>query len=68
MPPATQVPQTWDELLALADQIVADGGIPWCIGIESGGATGWPATDWVEDVMLRTAGAEKYDQWVAGAS
>jgi alpha-glucoside transport system substrate-binding protein len=61
-----EVPQTWDELIALSDQIVADGGIPWCIGIESGGATGWPATDWVEDVMLRTAGAEKYDQWTRG--
>jgi alpha-glucoside transport system substrate-binding protein len=61
-----QIPQTWDELIALSDQIVADGGIPWCIGIESGGATGWPATDWVEDVMLRTAGAEKYDQWTRG--
>jgi len=61
------VPQTWDELLALTDQIVADGSTPWCIGIESGGATGWPATDWVEDVMLRTAGAEKYDQWTTGA-
>lgn len=61
-----QVPETWDELLALSDQIVADGSTPWCIGIESGGATGWPATDWVEDVMLRTAGADKYDQWVAG--
>ena len=61
-----QVPETWDELLALSDQIVADGGTPWCIGIESGGATGWTATDWVEDVMLRTAGADKYDQWVAG--
>src|SRR3990170_1239159 len=61
-----QIPQTWDELTALSDQIVADGGTPWCIGIESGGATGWPATDWVEDVMLRTAGAEKYDQWTAG--
>jgi alpha-glucoside transport system substrate-binding protein len=61
-----QIPQTWDELLALSDQIVADGSTPWCIGIESGGATGWPATDWVEDVMLRTAGAEKYDQWTAG--
>jgi len=62
-----EIPQTWDELIALSDQIVADGGIPWCIGIESGGATGWPATDWVEDVMLRTAGAEKYDQWTTGA-
>ena len=62
-----EIPQTWDELIALSDQIVADGGTPWCIGIESGGATGWPATDWVEDVMLRTAGAEAYDQWTTGA-
>ena len=41
-----------------------DGGTPWCVGAESGGATGWVLTDWVEDVMLRTAGAEIYDQWV----
>lgn len=61
-----QIPQTWDDLLALSDQIVADGGTPWCIGVESGGATGWPATDWVEDVMLRTAGAQKYDEWTSG--
>ena len=37
---------------------------PWCAGIESGDATGWPATDWLEDVMLRTAGPDVYDQWV----
>ena len=49
-----KVPQTWDEMLALSDQIVADGDTPWCIGIESQAATGWPATDWMEDVMLRT--------------
>jgi alpha-glucoside transport system substrate-binding protein len=48
----------------LSDQIVADGGTPWCVGFESGGATGWPATDWMEDIMLRTAGADTYDQWV----
>ncbi|UCG26400.1 MAG: carbohydrate ABC transporter substrate-binding protein [Chloroflexota bacterium] len=61
-----EVPETWDDLVALTDQIVADGGIPWCVAIESSGATGWVGTDWVEDIMLRTAGAEKYDQWVAG--
>ncbi|MEX2161534.1 MAG: ABC transporter substrate-binding protein [Anaerolineales bacterium] len=61
-----QIPQTWDELIALSDQIVADGGVPWCIGFESGGATGWPGTDWVEDIMLRTASPEDYDAWVAG--
>jgi alpha-glucoside transport system substrate-binding protein len=60
-----QVPTTWDEMLALSDQIVADGGTPWCVGFESGGATGWPATDWMEDIMLRTAGVETYDQWVS---
>ena len=61
-----KVPQTWDEMLALSDQIVADGGTPWCVGIESQAATGWPATDWVEDVMLRTTSLENYDAWVAG--
>jgi alpha-glucoside transport system substrate-binding protein len=59
-----QVPKTWDELIALSDKIVADGASPWCLGVESGGATGWPATDWMEDIMLRTAGPEVYDKWV----
>ncbi|MFW5801099.1 MAG: ABC transporter substrate-binding protein [Spirochaeta sp.] len=61
-----EVPETWDELIALSDQIVEDGGYPWTIGIESAGATGWPATDWIEDIMLRTATPEQYDAWVAG--
>jgi len=60
------IPTTWDELLALTDQIVADGGVPWCVGIESGGATGWPATDWIEDIMLRTTSPENYDKWTKG--
>jgi alpha-glucoside transport system substrate-binding protein len=58
-----KVPTTWDELIALSDQIVKDGATPWCIGIESGAATGWPATDWVETVMLRTTSLENYDNW-----
>jgi alpha-glucoside transport system substrate-binding protein len=57
------VPETWDELLALSDQIVADGDAPWCVGIESGAATGWPATDWMEEIMLRTTSLENYDNW-----
>ena len=59
-----EIPETWDEMIALSDQIVADGATPWCIGIESGAATGWVATDWLEDIVLRTAGAEVYDQWI----
>ncbi len=58
-----EVPETWDDLIALSDQIVEDGGLPWCAGFGSGDATGWPGTDWIEEVMLRTAGADVYDQW-----
>jgi len=59
-----KVPKTWADLLALSDQIKADGSTPWCAGFESGSSTGWPATDWMEDIMLRTAGPETYDKWV----
>ncbi len=58
-----EVPTTWEDMMKLSDQIVADGGTPWCIGLGSGGATGWPATDWVEDIMLRTQPADVYDKW-----
>ncbi|MDD8024243.1 MAG: ABC transporter substrate-binding protein, partial [Paracoccaceae bacterium] len=60
-----EVPQTMEDLKALTEQIVADGGTPWCIGLGSGGATGWPATDWVEDLMLRLNTPADYDAWVA---
>jgi alpha-glucoside transport system substrate-binding protein len=58
------VPTTWDEMMTLTEKIAADGVTPWCAGFGSGDATGWPGTDWVEDVMLRTAGGETYDKWV----
>lgn len=60
-----EVPQSMEELKALTEKIVADGGTPWCIGLGSGGATGWPATDWVEDMMLRTQAPDVYDKWVS---
>ncbi|WP_306044874.1 ABC transporter substrate-binding protein [Nioella sp. MMSF_3534] len=59
------IPTSMEELMALTDQIVADGGTPWCIGLGSGAATGWPATDWVEDLLLRTQPADVYDGWVS---
>lgn len=60
------VPTTYDELIALADKIVADGkGNPFCIGMEAGTATGWQATDWLEDVVLRTAGIDAYNKWIS---
>jgi alpha-glucoside transport system substrate-binding protein len=59
-----EIPQSWDEMIKLSDDIAAKGGKPWCAGIGSGDATGWPATDWLEDVLLRTGGPDVYDQWV----
>jgi len=61
------VPTTWNDLMALSGKIAAagKGGKPWCGGIASGTATGWPATDWLEEVMLRMYGGDVYDQWIA---
>ncbi len=61
-----QVPETWEELVDLQNMILADGDSPWAVGIESGAATGWAATDWIEEMMLRTTSLENYDRWVAG--
>jgi alpha-glucoside transport system substrate-binding protein len=58
------VPTTLEEMKTLSDKIVTDGGKPWCAGIESGTATGWVVTDWMEDFMLRLEGPDVYDQWV----
>jgi alpha-glucoside transport system substrate-binding protein len=60
-----EVPETWDDLMALTEQIKSDGSTPWCVTQEHGEATGWVSTDWVEDVLLRTAPLETYDAWVA---
>ncbi len=59
-----EIPETWDDLLALSDQMLEDGVAPWSIGIESGGATGWPATDWIAEILLTESGPDVYDQWV----
>jgi len=61
-----EVPETWDELLALS-QTIADktGTAPWCAGFGSDAASGWPGTDWIEDLVLREAGPETYDKWVS---
>ena len=58
------VPTTLDEMAALTKKIADSGQVPWCAGISSGEATGWPITDWMEDFMLRIGGPKVYDQWV----
>ena len=61
-----QVPKSWDELMALSQRIADSGTTPWCIGLESAASSGWPATDWLEDIVLRQAGPDVYDQWHRG--
>lgn len=66
-----EVPTTWDGMMELTADMAATGGTganykPWCIGFESGTATGWAGTDWIEDIVLRQQGPEAYDAWVAG--
>ena len=56
-----EIPETWDDLVALTDEIRATGVTPWCVSMEHGDATGWVATDWIEDILLRTAPPETYD-------
>lgn len=62
-----EVPKTWDELLTLTDTIrEKTGSAPWCAGFASDAASGWPGTDWIEDLVLRQSGPDVYDDWVAG--
>lgn len=59
-----EVPQTLDELNSLVDDIGAGDTIaPWCFSVFAGSSTGWPATDWIEDLVLRRAGVDVYEQW-----
>jgi alpha-glucoside transport system substrate-binding protein len=60
-----EVPQTWDELTALADRIVADGRAPFSIVAASGPASGWALTDWISEIVLNACGPALYDQWIA---
>ncbi|MFN2559694.1 MAG: ABC transporter substrate-binding protein [Jatrophihabitans sp.] len=63
------VPTTWADLMSLSAKMATDmkasGGKPWCGGIGSGTASGWPATDWLEETVLGSFGGQVYDDWVA---
>lgn len=61
-----EIPTTWEELKALEEEMKGTDIAPWCDAIESGAATGWKGTDWIENLMLRTQPVSVYDQWVAG--
>lgn len=59
-------PKTWDDLTSEASSTATGDTRTWCVGLESGATSGWPGTDWIEDIVLRQAGPEAYDKWVTG--
>jgi alpha-glucoside transport system substrate-binding protein len=59
-----QIPQTFDDLLALSDTIAASGKYPWSMGVSSGSASGWPGADWIDQIFLELNGPDDYDAWV----
>jgi len=61
-----QPPATWDEMVALSQQMLTTGTTPWCIGLRDSSASGWPGTDWIEAIVLRQSGPSAYDKWARG--
>lgn len=59
-------PATWDELVELSRRIDRAGGTPWCLGLASPPLSGWPGTDWIEDILLHRSGVDAYRDWAAG--
>ena len=58
--------ETWSDLVSTSEQLAASGQTPWCVALESGAASGWPGTDWLEDIVLRQAGLDAYNAWWQG--
>ncbi|WET77221.1 ABC transporter substrate-binding protein [Amycolatopsis sp. QT-25] len=59
-------PTTFEGLRAYAAGLTAAGGTPWCVGMGAPPTSGWPGTDWIEDILLHSAGPDKYRQWASG--
>lgn len=57
---------TFDDLIALSDQILGDGLPPWSMGMEAGAGSGFPGSDWIQQILLNEAGPEVYDGIVDG--
>jgi alpha-glucoside transport system substrate-binding protein len=63
---SSSVPATWDDLQSAIGSMGSAAKSPWCLGVENGAASGWPGTDWIEDIVLRSAGPDVYQSWYQG--
>lgn len=59
------IPKTWQDLITLSNKLAGGGKFPWAMGVESGASSGWPASDWVDQIYLNLNGPDLYDKWVA---
>ena len=59
-------PATWTDLMSQAAANKGNAQAIWCLGLGSGAASGWPGTDWIEDIVLRQSGPQVYNDWWAG--
>jgi len=59
------VPRTWNQMMTLADTMVAHGRTPFSVVSASGPASGWPLTDWISEIVLNNCGPDVYDRWIA---
>jgi alpha-glucoside transport system substrate-binding protein len=60
-------PDGWDDLVRTAARFSSGATRPWCVGLDSAGAPGWPGTDWIENILLRQSGTRTWDAWVGGS-
>ena len=61
-----QAPADWNELLEVSRRLAEAGRTPWAVGLESGAASGWPGTDWIENIFVRMHGPDMYRDWYEG--
>ena len=60
------IPTSWDQLMSESQGLAAKGVTPWAVGLESGSASGWPGTDWLEIIFLKKYGPKLYEEWYQG--
>ncbi|WP_460343185.1 ABC transporter substrate-binding protein [Actinoallomurus acanthiterrae] len=59
-------PATWNDLVADSRALADRGTTPWCMGMGDTPSSGWPGTDWVEDILLHQSGVAAYQEFAAG--
>jgi len=60
------VPKTWDELTALVEKMVSNNDVPWSMGFESGDATAWTGSDFIQDILLVQQGPQYVNDIISG--